>query len=166
MHHCFYIAATEGRADFSPWGTPHTHSISIECIHSIPWRSKSCCLHQIWELRSPQAVDLGHFCSPSPEFPWQIKGLCAQPAESNSQQSISFNLPRWVEKTWKLENLFLQETEIKEGEKNKEAQLSLKRHSIPRKGEKQNVIALCKKVSLNMQLAPFGSQWGVHKFLL
>lgn len=35
-----------------------------------------------------------------------------------------------MEKTWKLKNLFLQETEIKEQEQNKAAQLSLKRHSV------------------------------------
>lgn len=74
MHYCSYIAAPEGRADFSPWGIPYTDPISIGYI---PWRSKSFWLHQIWEFRSPQAVDLGPFCSPSPEFPWQIKG-CLQ----------------------------------------------------------------------------------------
>lgn len=107
MHYCSYIAATEGRTDFSSWGIPHTIPISIEYIHSIPRRSKSCCLHQIWEFISPQAEDLGLFCSPSPEFPWQIKGLYAKPAKSNSQQPISFNLPRWVEKNPRTKKLIL-----------------------------------------------------------
>lgn len=162
MHYCSYIAVTEGRADFSPWGTPHTHPIFIEFIHSIPWRSKSFCLHQIWEFRSPQAEDLGPFCSPSPEFPWQIKGLYAKPAESSSQQPISFNLPRWVEKTLKTKKLIpARNRNQRAGEKQRSSvqsqkTISLKRHSIPRKGKRQTVSAQCKEGSLNMQLAPCG----------
>lgn len=78
-----------------------------------------------------------------------MQSLLSQTA-SNPYHSICY--AGWKKR--KLKNLFLQETEIKEQKKNKEAQLSLKRHSVSKgtwsQEKEKNIGAQLEEVALNM----------------
>lgn len=90
IHYCSYIAAPEGRADFSPWGIPHTDPISTEYI---PWRSKSFWLHQIWNLEVPKQQIWALFIHPALSFLGKSK-VCMQSllnqTASNPYNSICY----------------------------------------------------------------------------
>lgn len=159
MHYCSYIAATEGRADFSPF-FPSPHPCHIYWIYTLNPLKVQVLL---------PASNLRIYKSPSRRFglflftqPWvslaNQRFVCKacwikQPANHIIQFAM---LGGRNPENWK--NLLLQETEIKEREKNKEAQLSLKRHSVS-KGTQSPEKEKTKQSILSVKKFPWAGSW-------
>lgn len=130
MHCCSNIAATEGRADFSPWAFPTPMPYLLNIYTQSPEGPSPVACIKFGNLEVPKHKIWALFVHPALSFLGKSK-VCMQSLlnQTASKPYHSICHAGW-KKPWKLKNLFLQETEIKDWEKKKEAQLSLKRHSV------------------------------------